>query len=354
MNLKRSRVWASVVATGVAFGVSACFGGVIAQDARQVTITVQRPDGTPVAGVPILVGGQYEGLPPITDEEGRAVFQRDIPDDWGFVPVTVNWTHRHRTAFPNMYPGVPDWQNAWKAQKVNYGVFRHVRVRPGSDIEATIVVRPAITITGRLVDEEGLPLGGSMQARGGCVVPGGYANPETGVFVIHGVAAGDEAEIFFYLSDHRMISHVVAPATEDLDVGDIVVRSPEGPTGRVLVRVQRSGESLDYIVPANGVTFVSTDGMTMHFGMVVGRDGYVFKSFAEEVPLSLPVGTYWLVPGLFLSMDWQIGILDGIRSGDPEITRTLQRVKVVEDELFEVTIVTTDAASAIEKLIPRE
>lgn len=323
-------------------------------ETRHVEIWVHRPDGTPVVGVPIYVGGQYDGLPPITDSDGRAVFQRGIPDDWGFVPVGVSWTHRHRAAFPRVYPSIRDWQDEQKAQKVNYGELRYVRLPATGGIEATIVVRPAVTITGRLVDEDGRPLGGSMQARGGCVIPGGYADAETGAFAIHGVAAGDEAELFFNVSGHRLLSHIVAPATEDRDLGDVVVKTPSGPTGRVLVRVQRSGQSIDYVVPANGVTFVSMDGSTMYCGPVIGRDGYVFKSFAEEVPLTLPVGTYWLVPGLFLSMDWQIGILDGIRGGDAEITRTLQRVKVVEDELFEVTILTSDAASAIERLIPQE
>lgn len=354
MNMKCSRIGAWIAVAGVVLSVGVCFASVPEQSTRQVTITVQRPDGTPVPDVPILVGGQYEGLPPITDANGRAVFQREIPDEWGFVSVGVSWTDRHRTTFRDKYPTFLAWQDARKAQKVNYGDLRHVRVPATGDIEATIVVRPAITITGRLVDEEGRPLGGSVRARGGCVMPGARVDPETGAFAIHGVAAGERAELFVNVSGIPLISHVVAPATEDRDVGDIIVKSPTGPTGRVLVRVQRSGGSLDYIVPANGVTFVSMDGQTMFSGVVFGRDGYVFKSFAEEVPLTLPVGTYWLVPGMFLPFDWQIGILDGIRSGDAEITRTLQRVTVVEDELFEVTILTSDAASAIDKLFPRE
>lgn len=322
-----------------------------AAEPKHVTITVQRPDGSPIADVPVFVGaGRF--IPLISSANGIA--ECDIDTDQAFFSVGVNWTAEHQKTYPGVYQrGMLDWQAAWKAQKLNYGNMQYVPVPSANGVSVSIIARPSVTLSGHLVDAAGQPVAALLQARGGSVLPGARAADDTGLFTIHGVAAELEAELFMLLSDGRVLSHSVLPALADQDLGDIVIPAwPTTSSGQLLVQVQRGAQPAISVVPANGITLVNHDASAMYSAAVIGQEGYVYKSHAEQVPLQLPAGTYTLIPGVFLAMDWQTAIIDAIRDGNSAITQSLPTVTIVEGELREITVSTSDVAVALEQVMP--
>jgi hypothetical protein len=158
----------------------------------------------------------------------------------------------------------------------------------------------------------------------------------------HGVWRG-ESEVFVTRLP-PLGSKVIPPLSEDSDIGDVLLPSPQRDAHLDIDLQYGNGHvsiTRDYLP---GATVVSPDGTAVFsFPKGRGRAGLSNLSGANDLP-SVPTGSYFVVPGMFMATQEQVAVIHAARSGANLEASGLPKVVVASGQ---TTSLALDVAGAL-------
>ena len=224
---------------------------------------------------------------------------------------------------------------------------------PTSEYDFEIAADPAVTVSGRVVDESGRPLGKyvTVQRHNGPLFR--VCDEDTGAFEFAGVEQGRAERLYIKWGTRGLWEFRDLPAEllqEDVDVGDIVLEDPPDETALAQVRLINT-ESLDPLMSVMDgrdlrVTLIRDDGGLV-YDLRVGT-GLLHRSFGDEKNVtSIAPGRYYVSLGMISWCDfsWRLHneVLEGIQPETP----------VLEFRAGETTTATIDAGELESQLSER-
>ncbi len=337
-----------------AFVVTVCCLCISPSAARQeplrtltVHVTVRDHQGRPISTVGLSAklrvpnGSRYVGSshPPFTDDNGQAAVEAVVPASAASIDIQA-------------VAAVPQPP---RASTTRDAVLRHNQLKRLHSFESsypvplvagqdhyslTISTKPAITISGRLVDADGQPFSsGTIKARScECTSFSKRDGPAVGTFELIGVPRGEPAQVII-INDGRVGRFLQLSAEQtqtDLNLGDIVLQPIVGASKARLQAEENPplpGRSRMY-------TVVSENAETIITVMVDNSDGSALTPWLEAGQGWLPPGRYYVIPNSigFGGDDSGWLLLDLIRAGRAAARSELPSFTAVANEEVAVTI----------------
>jgi hypothetical protein len=283
----------------------------------QLTITVKTSAGVGIPDAPMEAMSDVQSRFQMTDATGQATFT--------IVKVTDENTITVRLTHGGFTPLVPPELRATATQQYyavrNAHAFKPcylVTLKGTSPFAADIVTKPAVTVSGRILDGGGQPRSSALAPRSSNTFYS-IADSELGVFSLGGVTRGEPGEL--WISGDLTQAHVVPLTAEqlqtDLNIGDLIIADT---IRDATLELQMSNTSA-IVVPSKidiqrELCLVATDDAELHT-LGARDDGEVFITDLANQPLTaipIPAGTYYIVPGSFGRVSC-FALLESIRAG---------------------------------------
>jgi hypothetical protein len=315
---------------------------------RQLTIavTVHSPDGDAVAGVPILVKEQRpEGVAFRTDDDGRA--SKILSIDARVQELTLYIAPGGEETVPDRVRNLEE-----HADLLRRWSFKPKYVVPvkGGRCEVDITARPAVQVSGRLVDARGRPPAGCF------VVPRDVASPllgrafskeRPGEFTI-GVPKGTASEVWL-VADSQGVRRVIGPAEDSVQLGDVVIA---GVPGETTIQVDLEPPA-DRKGPARSggvmlVTLVSRNGERFFTGSATWPSPDLPAGFST--PFKIPAGEYYLISSSPVTEEWILSAVEAIRTTQNLGECGVPRIQIAEGENARTRIDPDEVRTAAMKL----
>ncbi len=333
--------------------------GVAREEAsRTVTVHVSVHDheGRPVPAVGISSklnvphGSRYVGSspPPFTNANGQAVVEAVVPASTTSIDIGIAAAVREPLTAPEIRGATTRLRDLKRIHSFQSGY--PVPLVAGQDqYTLTISTKPAVTISGRLVDAQGQPLasGGAIARSCDCATGSNRSGPNAGAFELVGVPRGEPAQMVV-LTDGRIGRFLQLSAEQtqtDLNLGNIALAPIEGASKARLLAT----ENPPMPGSARMYTVVSEDAATIMTVMVDAADGRPRTPWLEPGQGWLPPGRYYVIPNSigFGGDDTGWLLLDLIRSGRAAARSELPSFTAIANEEVAVTIDPVDTAAKI-------
>jgi len=328
--------WASVV-TSMLVWVSPA-ARTFAEPLRPITVSVQvlTTTDTPVSDIPVLLVsslGDVSGG--ASDNDGRVTIQGSVPvSDRVFgLLVSGGGDSVLSDADKNRLMGrMRVWVRAHCIQ-----AERTIALVEGQDQYSVVLrVYECSTLTGRAVDSDGAAQIAIVANPWTLVEPEEPSNPFT-VRVPRGVAS---CLLIGTAQAMRFLRLTANQTATDGNLGDVAVPAPIE-----IGVIQVTATSFDQYAISNdlrevpGVTLLSLDGSS-----IVGANGRSTKDSVTGVrtvqisPVSVPTGTFYVLPGIFSGEATHRAVLDAIERNDAAALSVLPSVQVQSGGTTNVTI----------------
>jgi hypothetical protein len=308
----------------------------------QLAVTVQKPSGEPVSGVPISFRTFAAVGAKSTDASGNAVFscQTGVGDAELFVVVS-----------PKLPPSGDT--GAWQTSLADYRqmisdyAFDRFYIVPlisgQTEYSLTIVARPAIRVSGVIADAQGgHPSALVLHAGAVSPVPTGL----DGTFTIGGIAKDTASECFVCFNDGTVVSVTIPPSSEDRNLGNINIASRPSVQGLVrLTLTNRMPDEIRREALNGGITLISEDGVHI-YTYLASQTGEIKKQLGTDELPQVPPGTYYAAPGAFNANSIQLKLLHALKNQAELAGTPLTQVVVVagQETVASVDVVQTKTA----------
>lgn len=270
-----------------------------------VTITVQKPDGTPLEQAPIALLTKAQGRFAFTNANGVASFT-----------IAKVGDEEHIMAFMSsgMWFTPPDDRSTaidrYHELRKIYAFKRQYYVPTVGDgpYSLTIQAAEAVTLTARLVNAGGAPMLGWIGSED--TVSHEFASPENdGEFSLGGVTKGQDAVLWYSAGDTSQVHRLVLGGMllqGDINLGSIVVNNT--PLNAIVSVTNSNYEQMflkDKVDLAQDMTLIERSSLDMFVFYVARGTGEVRQHVPEDVPpadLRITAGEYFVVPGNLLDL----------------------------------------------------
>ncbi|MBL0928323.1 MAG: hypothetical protein IBJ11_11850 [Phycisphaerales bacterium] len=297
-----------------------------------IRILVRAADGAPVAGLEITFiladdnpERPFRAVWAETDASGEVRF------DWD--PARIG---RVFTAEPTWGLGQRlDEQTRSRRRQVFSTTFTTNALPPHAIYEVpaavtdplvTIDLRPGVTISGRIVDAQGVPVKRATINDRHRAFSVQSLDPVSNQlrFVLRGIPRGQTAQLVVATgSSNRALQPIPGDQlNQNIDLGDIPAPIEPARTSKVKLRLENHAEALPnpfsdpFSELGYAITLISADGQRFS-GFVLGPGG---RPIAEDRDgfVRVPSGTYYVLLGVGLRRP-QLGFLDAIRNNDQAV-----------------------------------
>lgn len=305
-----------------AFACAVLLSATISASAAPVTVTVNvaTSAGIPIVNAPIQVYSDAAVVFGFTDVAGIVMFTIELdPSDPDIVarlwngafhlnlsPEERELAYEQFEQLPELYHFLPYYFAQAVPDQTQYQI--------------NMIAQPAVQVTGRLVDNQGLPLAGNFFAIG--VRDSAWFGEffdANGVFTARGISQGAGAEIALVLKgpETQLIQLSAVQTMQDIALGDIVVQLHERP-----IPLNMSITNFEDLYDPGDIalwtmiSLIRDDAQVLLTFPVKPPDGQVV---AEVVAIQTDVprtteGVYYIVPGP-IAAPTALALLDAIRAG---------------------------------------
>lgn len=315
----------------------------------EVTVTVRDPAQQPLQGVPILFPDIGDRPEIRTDHTGVAT---------GKAMVQVGSSTLHAMVSPGLVGGVEDVRAALRDHVEflrQWAFSSKYRIALTAEVEKytlEIVARPAVRVSGRLVDFEGKPVGLTIARARGLASPlPSYAKGAPGEFCV-GVPRDEKSEIVLIATEGRGIVTRQVSASEDaVALGDILLPTLDKDSSIKFnwTDVAKSGDGTQ-----GGVGFmqlIAADGSRI-IQCMVHLPPQASGQHPDD-PLAVPSGDFYVVTGgLSADDDEKILVLrDAARDGRDLAAMGIPRVRLNPQGTSEVNLDSTKLRKVVAEVV---
>jgi hypothetical protein len=327
----------------------------VASDQKQlVNLTVtMRNDGKPLAGIPIEIGRMPSPAATETDEQGVARLVASV--ELGQETIRLNFfsvtrrTGEDHAAF--------DQRRRQERQRFMGFTFAHpyvVKLEPGKgDYDLAISVTDACIATFRVLQ------GSQPYDKSTLLVPGvnslmGTSDERWGGPFLEGhvrrvgcLPKGKAATAYLLCNNHSVVRVPIPPLETSTELPAVDVPAWVA-DGTVRVNIQGVYRQDPVRQRGAGVTFVSLDGARV-YSFDDGDPTEAVVLHNGSLP-SLPMGTYYISPGVFRAVPAEVQLIERALAGEDLTERGVPTVSVRKGE---ETAITIDAAAVDNALFER-
>lgn len=311
---------------------------------RTITVnaTVLNAAGQPLDGVPLLVVTERDSFFGRTDSAGASSIQASVLDTENKIAVTFAIT-----GDPTGTAEQVDADIARYTEVVGLEAFPDevpLPIDPNTTIYAVqLQGRPAIHVSGRIVDGSGQPVRGAVNVLGQASKP--VFVGANGAFTLQGVPRGDAVDLMLSLVRSNIVHPVrlEASATQsDVQLGDVQLAVPSGmATTITMLNRQAVAGGLEDL--SDSVTAMAADGTLVGF-YFVNSNGMAGSASGAATPVTLPAGTYYICPGNLDAQETPRRLWRAIRAGQDLTNSGVPGLVVTEGTPASITF---DAAAAV-------
>lgn len=300
-----------------------------------LTVTVNAPNGNPVAGLPVCVDTAAGEAGAQTNEQGAASVSVIVGPAESRVPVRFEAGCAH-------VGGVARLREVIATMAVKSVYWADIPLT-GTTAALTISLREAVFVSGRFLDETGQPLGCTVGVREARAFA--RTSPD-GRFRVP-VRRQARSDVFALFSDGRVKAVAVAELTQDLDLGDVQVAAAaaDAPTRVTLAAADQVNQTVES--KGSAVSLIAADATRIL--TFPAKDSLVVSNPGTGALPSVHAGTYYVVPGRFgNSLSWRV--LDAVRAGVNLDQAGIPKIVAVVGQETALTISVPQAEAAINAL----
>lgn len=322
-----------------------------ASNTRPVDIAVEvlSQDGTAISGVPVLPRQvKFDPAAMRTNEKGNCSGFFSVEASATELTLIISPGHTSRAS--TTIEGIEELRTL--LSRWSFARRYVVPLEAERNLyQLKIIARPAILVTGRLVNARGEPQEASL------VIPRDVEGPvgarvegRPGGFAV-GIPKGARQELFFSTHDGEIICKEVPASDVDFNIGDVVIPDRvRNATVRIVVK--RPLPSDPRVPDTSGVYLVeliSNDGRLVFAG--TARNLRPSHPEDDSLPFAVPAGLYYVVLGSLLTDTDRIApILSAARDGVDLLSVGITQVFVTAGEETPILLDRDSALTAMAKI----
>lgn len=307
-----------------------------------VTVTVTKPGGEPVAGVPLAVRDGLTNAFAITNDAGVAVVHRDVWPAQRWLAVMP----MPRTALAGEEEAATAARRAQEVDRLAGYAFKRISRLDLSDNEdqyaVSVSADPARKVKLRLV-RGGVPVRkAKVSTSDGCMVD--YTS-ESGEVTLPGITR--QATDLFVVDGFQGLRRPLAAGAVDLDLGDLELPTLNRSCAVDITVRQWSKPDKTVVPPSEFVLLVAADALNFVILPIDPVPANPVDARTESGPVAekLPAGTWYVVARQFYGDPTQLRLFQRVATGSG--LSNLAKVVAVEGQTATLDFDAADAEAAI-------
>ena len=281
----------------------------------RMNVTVETSRGVRVEGLPIALAFGATSAIGRTNSNGTVTLSGSYP---------ASRDHVYVVPMPYVSPDLSPSRDADVAKYVEVvnantfdRMYRKDLVSGVEDYTITLTARPSFSVTARLL-VNGSPISFST-IHANTIVPK-EAGDGGGSVTVGGLPANDEAYVFLYPDDERIVCRHISQASPGSSValGDIEIGIRPA-SRKINVHVNNVDQLKATTEKPSGrsrnLTLISADGQSTFGSNLNGLGDSVIDTRVDNPVLELPAGTYYACPGLLDGTGLPLKLLKLLQSG---------------------------------------
>jgi len=267
----------------------------------ELFLTVETESGQPIVNAPFEAATLVQSAFAMTDSSGQATFDLTLGE--GETSVIVRMTHGGFA--PLVPPELKDEAiSRFHTLRTAHSFKPYYIIGvDGETVNATVNIQDAVTVSGRLVNEDETPRIGLLAVRDRVSFDQVFSHEE-GRFSIGGVPRGRAVEVWIGGNTNQMhrIALTAAQTAQNVDIGDVPI-ADRAANGAATIRMENSDglTQPSKLLVQDSMGLVKVDDAEPHMFHVdkSGRATWT-NAASKQVPLlPVPEGTYYVTPGAY-------------------------------------------------------
>lgn len=296
---------------------------------RAITVNVSVTEaGQPLAGVPLLAKSGQAGVRGKTDEAGQAILVMNIPTTQQFVEVEMTPAPRSKGEAVEVFEARVAQERSLMRQHAFRRRYCVELTATADQYSLSVVSDPAISVSFD-VQRDGLP----WAERVTCIVADApllaNALQQSGRIEMFGLRPNVTNTVFLVTNDWVVARQVIPASAIDIELPAVSIpRYTREGTVRITMQHQLTlNQEQDY-APL-GITLVSSDGSIILSFPCDYTTGIAYRNLAYVELPGVPVGTYYVAPGVFFGSDAQVRLVNDAAAGHNLDAAGVPKVTVV-------------------------